>query len=218
MSGGVANVGSTSWKKNSLFFQKKNLKIFSPIFLNFFFKYCIEILFSVLGRCFFRVRICSLNLKLIFFCLFLSFDFFYSNLSIPNQNAEKISTTIANCHKLFLFLQATQLWGLERNYSFLALGSDILTPWHQKLNWPICHLPHAIYSPAFREFEKKLGDLNKKSQNLKNIPFQIKGVTSYSEEASSQNRKQNLNAQGAEKISTTIANCHKLFLFLQATQ
>ena len=30
--------------------------------------------------------------------------------------------------ELFLFLQATQLRGLVRNYSFLALGSDILTP------------------------------------------------------------------------------------------
>ena len=45
---------------------------------------------------------------------------------------------------------STPLWGLERNYSFLALGSDILTPWHQKLNWPFWHLSHAIYSPAFR--------------------------------------------------------------------
>ena len=33
---------------------------------------------------------------------------------------------------------------------------------------------------------------------------------SYPEEASSQNRKQNLNAQGAEKKSTTIANCQKV--------
>ena len=31
-------------------------------------------------------------------------------------------------------------------FLFLAFSSDILTPWHQKLNWPFCHLPHAIYS------------------------------------------------------------------------
>ena len=33
-------------------------------------------------------------------------------------------------------------------------ASDILTPWHQKLNWSFYHLPHTIYSPALREFEK----------------------------------------------------------------
>ena len=115
--------------------------------------------------------------------------------------------------KLTLFLKAPQLWGLERNYSFLALGSDILTPWHQKLNWPFCHLPNAIYSPAFREFEsiweiwiKKVKTWKKKE----NFQFQIKGLISYSEEASSKNREQNLNAQGAEKISTTMANCQKV--------
>ena len=51
----------------------------------------------------------------------------------------------------------------------------------------------------------------KKSQNLKKKnQFQIKGLISYSEEASSKNREQNLNAQGAEKISTTMANCQKV--------
>ena len=49
-----------------------------------------------------------------------------------------------------LFQQSTQLWDLERILSFLALGSDILTPWQQKWNWPIYHLPHAFYSPGVR--------------------------------------------------------------------
>ena len=65
----------------------------------------------------------------------------------------------------------------------------------------------------FQHFDLELRDLNTKSQNLKKTEknqFQIKGVISYPEEASSQNRKQNLNAQGAEKISTTIANCQKV--------
>ena len=61
-----------------------------------------------------------------------------------------------NIHALCLsggtrfFQQATQQWGLERNLSVLALGSDILSPGQQKWNWPFYHLPHAIYSPAVR--------------------------------------------------------------------
>ena len=39
------------------------------------------------------------------------------------------------------------------NFWHWAAG-DFLTPWHQKLNWSFYHLPHTIYSPALREFEK----------------------------------------------------------------
>ena len=50
----------------------------------FFSTLSIEILFSVLGRCFFRARTCSPDLELNFFChfVFSSFDFFSSN--VPN--------------------------------------------------------------------------------------------------------------------------------------
>ena len=36
--------------------------------------------------------------------------------------------------------------------------------------------------------------------------FKIRGASSYFEKSSSKNRDQNLNNQGAEKISTTMAN------------
>ena len=65
----------------------------------------------------------------------------------------------------------------------------------------------------FSAFDLELRELNKKVKTLKKtetIQFQIKGVISYSEKVSSNNREQNLNAQGAEKISTTIANCQKV--------
>ena len=54
------------------------------------------------------------------------------------------------------------------------------------------------------------------------IQFKNRGGSSYLEKSSSKNRDQNLNAQGADKISTTMANkCQEVkssFLFQQATQ
>ena len=67
---------------------------------------------------------------------------------------------------------------------------------------------------VFQHFDLELRDLNKKSQNLKKDrknQFQIKGVISYPEEASSQNRKQNFNAILEKKVKNRRKNFQFFF-------
>ena len=81
-----------------------------------------------------------------------------------------------------------QTWPINasRYSAFLALGTDVLTPWHQKLNWPFWHLSHAIYSPAClkilsKKSEKKFEKNGKKmsifflknKRQIRQIFFQV---------------------------------------------